>query len=60
MQYKCSFYPVSDTNSFVCSKPSASMRRANNSNCIPGMGESLLIKMTEKQFSNAKSDINDI
>lgn len=35
-------------------------RRANNSNCVPGTGESLLIKMAEKQFSNAKSDINDI
>ena len=53
-------YCDSDTNAFVYSEPFTSMRKTSNSNCVPGAGESLVIKMTEKQFSNAKSDINDI
>lgn len=44
----------------VCSKPPTGIRKVNSHSCSPDTGESLLIKMTEMQFSNAESDINDI
>lgn len=48
------FLFYSETDIFVCFKPSTSVRRANNSNCVPDMGESLLIKMTESSFPMLK------